>query len=252
MKAAERDRPRPPQGGSLAPPACATGWRVLHGFERQVLEARLGELATCERSVPDATPAELVAQGYRRHASQATIGREAPGCPVADGAFERAREAVADYRFSDPRIVAGHFDRHVPLLGRRMLLEIQVLGLRFLCGVIVGRVVMRTEPDHTTFAFRYDTLAGHIERGREWFVLRKDHASGDVSFRIDALWRAGELPAWWIRLGFALLSGYYRAEWSRRAHLRLREIVGTRDPKLPPVPHRRRLMQAHLPAGEPL
>jgi uncharacterized protein (UPF0548 family) len=51
---------------------------------------------------------------------------------VAEGEqrFERARVALANYQFSDPNIVIAHFDPALPLLGRRMLLEIQVLGLR--------------------------------------------------------------------------------------------------------------------------
>ena len=28
--------------------------------------------------------------------------------------------------------------------------------------------------------FRYDTLEGHIERGYEWFLLTKDHATGGI------------------------------------------------------------------------
>jgi uncharacterized protein (UPF0548 family) len=127
--------------------------------------------------------------------------------------FQRARVAVANYQFSDPRIVVAHFDPTGPLLGRRILLEIKVLGLRYLCPAIVTKV--RDEPG--AYGFRYDTLEGHIERGMEWFLLTQDER-GDIRFRIEARWQSGEMPNWWSRAGFSMLAGYYQRKWHRRAH----------------------------------
>ena len=125
-------------------------------------------------------PAE---DGWRIERSEARIAREPPGPPRNRGAFARAREAVAAYAFTDPTIVEAHFDPRAPLRGRRMLLELKVLGLHYLCGVEVTEVRDESDAARSVFGFRYDTLAGHIERGAEWFLVEQDHATGDCPVR---------------------------------------------------------------------
>lgn len=136
--------------------------------------------------------------------------------PDDNACFARARIALASYQFSDRDIVVAHFDPAPPLLTRRLLLEIKVIGLHYLCPAEVTGV--RDEPH--VYGFRYDTLAGHIERGVEWFLLTKNHR-GEIRFRIEARWKRGQLPNWWSRLGFILLSGYYQRRWHRCAHRRM-------------------------------
>lgn len=196
--------------------------RAGRGWSTEALRARLAVLAGVEstladRALDDLTPAE----GWRAELSEAVIGREPPGPPLAGGFFERAREELEGYAFSDPTIVEGHFDPAAPLLGRRMLLELKVLGLRYLCGVAVTEVVDQRDDRATRFGFRYDTLAGHLERGAEWFLLSKDHRSGEISLRIESRWRLGEFPDPLSRVGFSVLAPYYRRLWLHRAHERL-------------------------------
>jgi uncharacterized membrane protein/uncharacterized protein (UPF0548 family) len=203
-------------------------WRIGRGWSPAELARRLADL---RQQMVTAAP-DL---GGARHHSEAVVFREPPGPPLADGAFARGCELVRRYEFSDPRIVTGHFDRGAGLQGRHMLLEIKVLGLRYLCGVVVGAVADRREADRSLFGFRYDTLASHIEAGAEWFLLTKDHASGEVRFRIEALWREGQLPNWWSRAGFKLLAPRYQRAWHRLAYLRLRAALQARGlPALPP------------------
>lgn len=82
-----------------------------------------------------------------------------------------------------------------------------------------------TQADRTVFGYRYDTLRGHLERGREWFVLTKDHRSGEVSFRIEAGWLPGEFPNWWSRLGSHLFGRRYQRAWHRLAYAHLRAAL---------------------------
>lgn len=178
--------------------------------------------------------------GWNLYGSQAEIGKEAPGAPVPDGSFARAVPAVAAYEFSDPRIVVGYFDPAVPLLDRPMLLEIKVLGLRYLNPAVVAAVRSEGNADYTVFGFRYDTLEGHIEAGAEWFLLIKDHGTGIVRFRMEAAWRPGQFPNRWSRLGFRLLARRYQRAWHRLAYLRLRALVGAEG--LQPLPRSRRLV----------
>lgn len=186
-------------------------WRLFAGWTSEELRARLERLSDVQLNFVGAEEELTGEQGWHHYQSDGLIVAAASA-----EAFERARVALANYQFSDPRIVVAHFDPAVPLAGRRMLLEIKVLGLRYLCPTRVTTV--RDEAD--VFGFRYDTLEGHIERGMEWFLLTRD-ADGAIRFRIEARWQRGEMPNWWSRLGFRVLSGYYQRLWHRRAHNRL-------------------------------
>ena len=213
-------------------------WRFGRGWSDQELATRLAALHSSVRNFDPGEP-KTQENGWSRHYSETTVGREPAGPPRPDGAFQRAREAVARYEFSDPRIVVGHFDAGVPLEQRRMLLELKVLGFHFLAATIVGDVREEQTRTETTFGFRYDTLMGHIEAGWEWFLLTKAHGTGEIRFRIQADWQPGDFPNRWSRLGFAFLGVHYQRRWIRRAHARLRRILEEARPVHQP---RRRLL----------
>lgn len=201
-------------------------WRAGRGWSRDELTDRLAALGRLRRSFPEERQDEMTPDaGWRAERSESLVAREPPGPPVRDGPFERAAAAVASFDFSDARIVIGYFDPREPLLGRRMILELHVLGLRYLCGVVVARVARDADARRARYGFRYDTLEGHIERGSEWFLVTKDHDSGEVRFRIQSRWRPGDFPNWWSRVGFLLLARRYRALWLRRAHEHLRALA---------------------------
>jgi uncharacterized protein (UPF0548 family) len=200
-------------------------WRLWRSWPAALIRARLEQARTFPTNV-DAAEEEMTAErGWHHYYSEAVIANEAAG----DDRFGRARAALAHYQFSDPAIVLAHFDPAEPLLRRCMLLEIQVLGLHYLCPAMVNRV--REEPH--AFGFRYDTLQGHIEQGVEWFLLTRDD-EGRIRFRIEARWQKGEFPNWWSRIGFMLLSGYYQRKWHRRAHHRLSLLAHYGSTRKPP------------------
>jgi len=201
-------------------------WRFLRGWSSDELAQRLQELAAASRNFDAADEAMTLEHGWGHYYSEAVIARDSQ----ERASFERVSEALANYRFSDPDIVTAHFEPDTPLRGRRLLLEVKVMGLRYLCPTLVTHV----RDDQDTFGFRYDTLAGHIERGVEWFVVTRNEA-GDIRFRIEAHWQDGELPNWWSRLGFQLLAKRYQRRWHRRAHQRL-AFLASHGPLAPPFP----------------
>jgi len=132
-------------------------WRLFSNWPSRALRDRLDALPTRQVNF-DADESQMTGdQGWRHYQSEAVIANEREGAAI----FDRARVALASYQFSDPGIVVAHFDPATPLLMRRLLLEIKVLGLHYLCPAVVHKV--RDEPG--VFGFRYDTLEGHIERG---------------------------------------------------------------------------------------
>ncbi|MEX2570089.1 MAG: DUF1990 family protein [Gemmatimonadota bacterium] len=201
-------------------------WRVQRGWTEEELAERLERLQ--DRRVNfDIDPAEMTpAQGWNRYTSEATIAHEPPGSAIPDGPFKRAEVAVANYQFSDPSIVVGHFDATSRLLGRRMLLEMKAVRvLHYLAGVVIGAVRFEEQDGRDTFGFRYDTLEGHIECGSEWFLLTKHQDTGEIRFRIEAAWRPGQFPNWWSRIGFRCLGPRYQRRWHHEAHHRLFRVA---------------------------
>lgn len=216
-------------------------WRFARGWDETELRERLERLRGTSFNFEGDEP------GWTRYYSEAPIAREEPGPPMEGGAFERAWLAVQRYEFSDPGIVVAHFDPQSPMLGRDLLLELKVLGLRYLCGTRVERLREKEIGGFTIRGFRYDTLAGHLEQGAEWFLLTK-RPDGEIWFRIHASWRMGEFPNWWSRLGFRLVGRHYQLAWHRLAYERLRkavnEPIGLSASRLPELPDDTRLFHS--------
>lgn len=210
--------------------------RIGRGWSEAELEERLDRSKLLRRSFSDPPDQMTVDHGWNKYYSEAVVAREPSGPPQVNAAFERGWIVVANYEFSDPEIVIGHFDPHAPLLGRYMLLEVRALRvLHYLSSVVVGDVRSEQNDDRTVYGFRYDTLEGHIERGFEWFLLTKDHATGEIRFRVEAAWRPGDFPNWWSRLGFSLIAPHYQKAWHHHAHARLARLIHDRTLK-PPEP----------------
>lgn len=218
-------------------------WRLGRGWSEAELEAHLDALESLPLSSDETGAGKEAGIGdgeWRTYGSHAVIAREALGPPLPDGAYERAKELLARYDFSDPRIVTCHFDPNSPLLGRRMLLEMKPVMLRYLGGVVVTAVRDEEHPQQSLFGIRIDTLKGHLESGYEWFLVIKSHDDGAVRFRIRAKWRPGDFPNAWSRVGFMLLVRRYQHAWHRLAHLRMRSMLGAEG--LRPLPTGERLV----------
>jgi len=211
-------------------------WRFGRGWSEEEIALRLEGLRRLRVNFDSEFEAMTPEAGWNSYHSEAVIARETPGVPLPEGPFRRAEVGVANYHFSHPEIVVGHFEAASRLLGRRMLLEMKAVRvLRYIAGVVVGAVRHEEENGFSTFGFRYDTLEGHIEVGSEWFLLRKDQRNGEITFRIEAAWLPGEFPNWWSRLGFRIVGARYQRKWHHAAHWRLFRIANGGMPASPLV-----------------
>lgn len=157
-------------------------WRFGRSWTESELASRLDRLRHADINFH--VEGKKVPSGpeWKRYYTQATIAREKAGPPEPGGAFEKAWTLITSYQFSDPTIVRAHYDPREPLVGRTMLLELQAMGFRFLCGTRVNFDRSVQTDTETLLGFRYDTLEGHIEAGSEWFMLKKNHQTGEIRF----------------------------------------------------------------------
>jgi uncharacterized protein (UPF0548 family) len=197
-----------------------TEWRFGRGWQGDEIGERLRALDSLPRNF-DADEQMTTENGWNNYFLESVVAREDL---EQNDKFDRLAQGVTNYEFSDPTIVRAHFDRLAPLLGRRMLLDIQALRLHYLCPTVVTKVRDERGPMGRVFGFRYDTLVGHIETGVEWFLLTKT-SNGDIQFRIDALWRRGQFPNWWSEVGFNLLARRYQLAWHRQAQRRMSALA---------------------------
>jgi uncharacterized protein (UPF0548 family) len=218
-------------------------WRFARGWNESELATRLERFRHLDINFQTKGASVPTGPEWKRYYTQAIIAREKPGLPEPGGPFEKAWKLIKSYQFSDPTIVKAHYDPHEPLVGRTMLLELQVMGFRFLCGTRVNFDRSQITEKESSLGYRYDTLEGHIEAGSEWFMLTKLHETGEVRFRIHASWHLGDFPNWWSHLGFVMFGERYQLAWHRLAYLRLRHFL---DPgkkyDLAPVPTGRGLV----------
>jgi uncharacterized protein (UPF0548 family) len=157
------------------------------------------------------------------------LAREAPGPPEPGGAWDIARALVRDYEFSDPDRVRAVYDGREELLGRNMLLEGRFYGLRFDMGVRVTVVIDETrEGDRRVWGWGYETLEGHLERGRMTYEVNKDMSSGTVEFVITGFSQDDPALDPVLRLGWRLFGRATQLGFYRRCGARMYELVQAR------------------------
>jgi hypothetical protein len=114
---------------------------------------------------------------------RSALPAERPGPPEPKGSWEHACALVRDYEFSPPELVRALYDPATPLLGRDMLLEARFHGMHFYCGVRVTEVVDETrENGERVWGWAYETLEGHLERGKVTYEVLKHQETGQVEF----------------------------------------------------------------------
>ncbi|SER43496.1 DUF1990 family protein [Actinokineospora terrae] len=144
------------------------------------------------------------------------LGYEQPGPPGE--LWSRARALVERYDFAPPELIRAHYRADAPLLGRHMVLEGHFLFAHFLMGVRVTEVVDESTPTHTHWGWSYETLTGHLERGKVDFHLHKDHTTGAITFHATSYSNPSRTAHPLIRLGWRL--------FGRRTQLRFYRRIG--------------------------
>lgn len=154
------------------------------------------------------------------------LERENPGPPEEGGVWEVACGLVADYEFSVPGLIRAFYDRREPLERRDMLLEGLFCRLRFYMGVRVTRVTDEVRDGYLyVWGWAYETLEGHLERGRMDYEIVKDSISGDVEFVISGYSQLAPTSGVVVRLGWLFFGRRTQLRFYARCGARLRELV---------------------------
>jgi uncharacterized protein (UPF0548 family) len=134
---------------------------------------------------------------------------------------------VRDYEFAAPEVIRAVYRASAPLLGRDMLLEGRFLGLRFLMGVRVTEVVdtVRSSGDQRVWGWAYDTLQGHLERGRMTYEVVKHRPTGQVEFVLRGRSQRADLGPL-LRVGWSVFGRRTQLRFYRRCGEQLAHLVG--------------------------
>jgi uncharacterized protein (UPF0548 family) len=151
---------------------------------------------------------------------------ERPGAPVPNGSWERACLLVRGYEFSPPEIVRALYDPAAALLGRDMLLEARFHGMHFYCGVRVTEVVDQTRDNgDRVWGWAYETLEGHLERGKVSYEVVKYQDTGRVAFVTRSSWQVAPTLDRITSLGWRMYGRRTRLRFYRRCGERLHAFV---------------------------
>jgi uncharacterized protein (UPF0548 family) len=187
--------------------------RRQHAYGQVDVAAALTEL---RRRAVNYRPDEVDRLSWKHDARTIPLGNEPPGPPSPDGLWHRACRLVGDYQFPPPRRLRAVYDPRTPLLGRDMLLEGRFYALHFYFGVRVTETIDQVSDDGVrTWGWAYETLAGHVERGKMTYLVVKHPASGRVEFAISAYSQAAHRMNLLERIGWPIFGrrtqlGFYR------------------------------------------
>jgi uncharacterized protein (UPF0548 family) len=183
-------------------------------------------------------PAEVDAS-WHHDESRARLGTEAPGPPEPNGVWETACRLVAAYEMADPSLIRAVYDPSAPLHGRDMVLEGRFLVLRFYMGVRITDVIEKRRDGSCTWGWAYETLEGHLERGRMSYEVVKDEGSGEVELVINAYSEGAPTLGPVVGLGWKLFGRRMQLRFYRECGRRLARLVHERVGQADPVPERR-------------
>ncbi|ANZ41649.1 hypothetical protein BBK82_42585 [Lentzea guizhouensis] len=146
------------------------------------------------------------------------LGTDEPGRPEKGSLWWHACREVGAYSFTPAALLRAHYVRDEPLLGRNLLLVGRFAFARFLMGVRITETAFDEDGVRYCWGWSYETLQGHIERGRVDYRVVKDLASGAVTLEVNSYNQVNPRAHPFIRLGWSL--------FGRRAQHRFYTAVG--------------------------
>jgi uncharacterized protein (UPF0548 family) len=188
-------------------------------------------LADLRRRPVNYDPVEVSAADWHFDTHRTLVGVEGPGPPEQGGPWERACRLVQDYEFCPPNIVQAAYDPTVPLRGRDMLLQGRFYAVHYYVGVRVTSVAdEHRDNGDRVWSWTYETLQGHLERGRMTYQVTKHHDTGQVDFVTTGYSQRAPTLSRVERLGWRLFGRWMQARFYRGCGARMRWHVQVSPP----------------------
>ncbi|HUQ57007.1 DUF1990 family protein [Lentzea sp.] len=146
------------------------------------------------------------------------LGTDRPGRPEEDSVWWHAYKEVAAYAFTPGSLLRAHYLREDPLVGRNLLLVGRFALVRFAMGVRITEAGFDEDGVRYSWGWSYETLQGHLERGRVGYRVVKHLETGLVTLEVDSYNQVNPRAHAVIRLGWSV--------FGRRAQRRFYTAVG--------------------------
>ncbi|MCG8922069.1 DUF1990 family protein [Lentzea sp. CC55] len=146
------------------------------------------------------------------------LGTDPPGRPQEGSVWWHAYKEVAAYAFTPAELLRAHYLREAPLLGKDLLLVGRFALARFVMGVRITETGFDEDGVRYSWGWSYETLQGHIERGRVDYRVVKELESGLVTLEVNSYNQVNPRAHPLIRLGWSV--------FGRRAQHRFYRSVG--------------------------
>jgi uncharacterized protein (UPF0548 family) len=146
------------------------------------------------------------------------LGTDPPGRPEKNSVWWRAHREVAAYSFTPGRLLRAHYAREDDLVGRDLLLVGRFAFARFVMGVRITEAGFDEDGVRYSWGWSYETLQGHLERGRVDYRVVKDLRSGAVTLEVNSYNQINPRTHPLIRMGWFF--------FGRRAQHRFYSAVG--------------------------
>ena len=183
------------------------------------------------------SPEDVDDRNWNVDTHRTALPPEQPGPPEAAGTWATAAALIRDYEFCPPQVVRAVYDPAEPLLNRTMLLQARFAALRLHLGVRITNVIDETRPHgRHVWGWSYDTLHGHLERGRLTYEVVKHHDSGHVEFVITAYSQPAPTLGPVLRLGWAVFGRRRQLLFYRSCGQRMNQLVRARRGQHQPSP----------------
>ncbi|USX54746.1 DUF1990 family protein [Lentzea sp. HUAS12] len=163
-------------------------------------------------------PDEIRGSAWHFDHHRFVLGTDPPGRPQEDSVWWHAYKEVAAYAFTPAGLLRAHYRREAPLLGKDLLLVGRFAPARFVMGVRITETGFDEDGVRYSWGWSYETLQGHIERGRVDYRVVKDLESGVVTLEVNSYNQVNPRAHPLIRLGWFF--------FGRRAQHRFYTSVG--------------------------
>ncbi|MEU7478217.1 DUF1990 family protein [Lentzea sp. NPDC042327] len=169
-------------------------------------------------------PAEIRASAWHFDHHRFVLGQDPAGRPEEGSLWWHACRELGAYTFTPKKLLRAHYVPEEPLLGRNLLLVGRFAFARFLMGVRITETAFDEDGVRYSWGWSYETLQGHLERGRVDYRVVKHLESGVVTLEVNSYNQVNPRAHPLVRLGWAVFGRGAQHRFYTAVGANLREL----------------------------